>query len=109
MKQPNQIMHIVSPVMKWKGRGSNEIGTCIYKQLESLPTNAKRPSLFSDSCGGQNRNQNVIMMFLDAIMNLRLDEITINYLEPGHTYMEADSMHSAIEKEKNGYIQDSGL
>jgi len=81
-------------------RGSNEIGTCLYKWLEQLPVTAKEVSLYSDTCGGQNRNQNVAALFLYAVQKLDIDVITHNFLESGHSMMECDSMHSAIEKEK---------
>lgn len=82
------------------GRGSNEIATCVYEWLCQLPSNVTEVSLFSDTCGGQNRNQNVAAMFLYAVQNTSLQIITHNFLESGHSHMECDSMHAAIEHEK---------
>ena len=81
-------------------RGSNDIGTCLFKWLNDLPDTVHEVSLFSDTCGGQNRNQNVAAMFLYAVRNTQLRVITHNFLESGHSHMECDSMHSAIEREK---------
>ena len=60
-------------------------------------------SLYSDCCAGQNRNQ-----FLTAALHTILQsettsllEINQKYLESGHTQMECDSVHSAIERAKN--------
>ena len=82
------------------GRGSNEIGTCLYDWLCQLPPHVTEVSLFSDTCSGQNRNQNIAAMFLYAVQNTTLKTITHNFLESGHSYMECDSMHAAIEHEK---------
>ena len=38
-------------------RGANEIGTCLYIHINSLPPNINHVSLYSDTCGGQNRNK----------------------------------------------------
>ena len=81
------------------GRGSNEISTCLFKWLNQLPRTVEEVSLFSDTCGGQNRNQNVAAMFLYAVQKLPIQMITHNFLESGHSHMECDSMHSAIETE----------
>lgn len=39
-------------------------------------------------------------MFLYAVQNTHLKVITHNFLESGHSHMECDGMHSAIEKER---------
>ncbi len=56
--------------------------------------------LFSDCCGGQNRNRYVMAGLLYAIQdsNSDLQTRTLNYLEPVHTEMEVGSMHSAIDR-----------
>jgi hypothetical protein len=56
-------------------RGSNEIGSIIYKYLENLPKSVKEVSLFSDSCSGQNRNQYMASLLMYAVQNLPLDVI----------------------------------
>ena len=81
-------------------RGSNEIGTCVFRWLTQLPYETKEVSLYSDTCGGQNRNRNVAAMFLYAVQQLPIKAITHNFLESGHSHMECDSMHAAIEAEK---------
>lgn len=40
-------------------RGSDEIGTCLKLHLDKLPEEVTHISLFSDCCGGQNRNRYV--------------------------------------------------
>ena len=54
-------------------RGSNEIGSCLlqYTQyLQSLPNSVQEISMFSDTCGGQNRNQNVTAVLYYAVQTI---------------------------------------
>ncbi|KAI4455546.1 dna-directed rna polymerases i ii and iii subunit rpabc2 [Holotrichia oblita] len=83
-------------------RGSLEIGTCLYLYLKALPEHVKEVSLFSDTCGGQNRNQNVLIMIYYFIHHESSNIAVIGqkFLESGHSMMECNSMHSAIEKQK---------
>ncbi|GFO07209.1 hypothetical protein PoB_003371400 [Plakobranchus ocellatus] len=80
---------------------SNEISTCILKYLLSLPPVMTEISPFSDTCGRQNRNQNFVA-FLKYFLSIQdyVTTISQNFLESGHTEMEVDSMHAAIEHEK---------
>ncbi|CAG9764937.1 unnamed protein product [Ceutorhynchus assimilis] len=61
-------------------------------------TESKVPIIiYSDGCGFQNRNK----VLANALLNLAMKhEVTIyqKYLEPGHTQMECDSVHSLIER-----------
>lgn len=88
-------------------RGSSEIGSILYNFLKNLPSTVSEISLFCDTCGGQNRNQQVAAMLLYVVQNIeQLMKIELKFLESGHTYMECDSMHSAIEaakKHKSAY------
>lgn len=80
-------------------RGSNEIATCVLKFILSLPTETKHLILYSDSCPGQNRNAVIACMLQYSLsVHETLETIRMNYLEPGHTHMECDSMHAAIER-----------
>ena len=81
-------------------RGSTEIGTCLFKHLCSIAKNKRHVSLFSDSCGGQNRNQYVVGAAHFALNNCHLERVDLKFLVSGHTSMEVDSMHSAIETSK---------
>ena len=82
------------------GRGSNEIGTCLLKWIRSLPTNVTELSLFSDTCGGQNRNKQIATALVYAVQTTHVTIIHQKFLERGHSQMEVDSMHSAIESAK---------
>ena len=85
---------------KW---GSIEIATCLYRWLQNLQQEVKEESLYSDSCAGQNRNVIVAALFFFALEELPLEKIIHNFLESGLSYMECDSVYSAMEKE-NGFL-----
>ena len=69
--------------------------------------------MFSDSCIGQNRNKFVASALLHAVCtSTYLKVVNHKFLEPGHTQMECDSMHSAMEYAKrktNIYFRVSGI
>ena len=80
------------------GRGSCEVATCLRLQLQSLPLNIEHVVLYSDACGGQNRNQIIATSLNSAVSTMEcISVIDHKFLESGHTHMECDSMHSAIE------------
>ena len=81
-------------------RGSSEIGSALWFWLKQIPKTVKELSLFSDCCGGQNRNQHIAAFFMYVVQTLHFDCIEHKFLETGHTHMEVESMHSAIEAQK---------
>lgn len=79
-------------------RGSCEIGTCLYLQLLSFPNTTRHAIFYSDACSGQNRNQFTATCLLHAVTHhSSIEVIDHKFLESGHTQMECDSMHAAIE------------
>lgn len=97
-------------------RGSNEISTTINKYLTIVEERATVNfiSLFCDSCPYQNKNNQVfsaIFWFMNKVAK-NINTVSITYLQPGHTYMSVDSVHSAIEsnlKKKLFGLRQSGL
>ncbi|XP_070183840.1 uncharacterized protein [Littorina saxatilis] len=81
-------------------RGSNEIASCVYRYLERISKEGgvKKVVLFSDSCGGQNRNKNFLTMLWYALTKFHFDEIEHVFFVSGHSQNEGDSMHSVIER-----------
>ncbi|KAB0790124.1 hypothetical protein PPYR_15557 [Photinus pyralis] len=80
-------------------RGSNEIATCLNKFIHSISNTVRHLVLYSDCCPGQNRNAVVACMLQQAVCLVpHLKIIDLKFLEPGHTHMECDSMHAAIER-----------
>lgn len=45
------------------GRGSDEIGSCILKYIKTKGICAKKLVIFSDNCGGQNKNWNIMAIW----------------------------------------------
>ena len=86
------------------GRGSCEVGTCLITHINSIAgstARVKEITVYSDTCGGQNRNKHVVAAFLFAI-NKENNIQTINhkFFEPGHSQMEFDSIHAQVENAK---------
>lgn len=82
-------------------RGSNEIGTTIHRYLEQF--HGKEVVMFSDTCGGQNRNQYIAALLLYMAHNHKtIKSIDYIFMVQGHSHMEVDSMHSAIERKSGG-------
>ena len=80
-------------------RGSNEIASCVYRYLERISKEGvKKVTLFSDSCGGQNRNKNFLTMLWYALSKFEFEEIEHIFFVSGHSQNEGDSMHSVTER-----------
>ena len=85
-------------------RGSCEVATCLLMYTSSVANKlsaVQEITYYSDTCGGQNRNQFVAAALLHALrMNNKLSIINHKFLEKGHSEMEVDSVHSTIESAK---------
>lgn len=81
-------------------RGSCEIGSALFKWIKQIPHHVKEISLFSDTCGGHNRNQFISAFFMYVVNKTHLEIVEHKFMESGHSYLEVDSMHSAIEVAK---------
>lgn len=82
-------------------RGANEIASCLYKEIQNLPDSIRKVVMYSDTCGGQNKNSHLAAMFTYLMQeNTALSEINHKFLVAGHTRMECDADHSLIEKQK---------
>lgn len=83
------------------GRDANEIASCLYSFIQSIPPGVKHAIFYSDTCGGQNKNIIMISMF-QYVINLHptLEVIEHKFLVPGHTHLECDVDHSIIERAK---------
>lgn len=72
--------------------------TCLLDYLEKKCIPANVPIIiYSDGCTYQNR----IVVMANALLNFSMKhQVTIfqKYLESGHTFMECDSVHAAIER-----------
>lgn len=86
------------------GRGANEVGSCVYKYIvEDIIAKVETLNLYSDTCGGQNKNTHIAAMYIVALQNSSLKVINHKFLIPGHTHMECDTAHAMIEKNKKRF------
>jgi hypothetical protein len=81
-------------------RGSQEVCSSLYAFLGEQALNNHRLKSFSDACGGQNRNKNIILFMQWACNHLSLTEWEHRYLESGHSYLPNDRDFGLIEKKK---------
>lgn len=81
------------------GRGGQETGSCILKHLnEKIPESAEKVIIYSDSCGGQNRNVK-LMLFLKKVLSEHstLKEIEQKFFVSGHSFNSCDRSFAVIE------------
>lgn len=97
-------------------RGGQEVASCIYKYVNDKLDKCdsiKEIIFYSDCCPGQNRNIYMAVMFLHLVGCLKEKgrDLIIHhkFLIPGHTHMEADTIHAAIEKQKKRTMIDIEL
>lgn len=82
-------------------KGSSEIATCLWHILKNLDPVVKEITFYSDTASGQNRNCINAAMFLKAVSDLPVEVVNQKFMESGHSEMECDSVHSAIEARGN--------
>lgn len=81
------------------GRGAQEIGSCLYKHInEKVSSNIEELILWSDSCGGQNRNIKMTLIMKTILeSHTSLQKIIMRFLVSGHSYLPNDSDFSDVE------------
>lgn len=91
------------------GRGAQEVGSCLRKYVKQhVSLSVKYLNLWSDSCGGQNRNIKMVLI-LKCILEESdsLEEIRLNFLVSGHSFLPNDSdfgdVECAIKKQQKLY------
>lgn len=97
-------------------RGGQEIASCIYKYIHDKTeqfNDIKEIIFYSDCCPGQNKNIYMTTMFLYIVATLKEKGKNLiihhKFLISGHTHMEADTIHAAIEKQKKRTMIDIEL
>ncbi|KAK3918415.1 Neuraminidase, partial [Frankliniella fusca] len=79
-------------------KGSNEVASFLLHFIErKVAAGVKEFRFYSDNCGGQNKNRNVAALYAYAAAKYGIS-ITHTFLEKGHTYNAADTVHSLIER-----------
>ena len=81
-------------------RGAVECTSSLKHYLyECISPSVTEICIWSDTCGGQNRNQVESSMLISLVndKNKNILKITQKYFESGHSQSEVDTIHSAIE------------
>lgn len=82
-------------------RGSQEIGSCMLVHLrEHVDDSIRKIFIYSDCCGGQNRNIKMSSILKHFLMNSNVDSIRHKFFVSGHSYNRCDTCFASIEKQK---------
>ena len=82
-------------------RGPDEIASCLLLYCQHLAAaGVKVLSAYSDSCGGQNRNKKMALMWLYICQKYNFDEITHRFMISGHSFLPNDADFGVIERSK---------
>ena len=95
-------------------RGSNEIASCLLKHLKENVTNTEAENLvlYSDSCGGQNRNIYMVcaLLYIVSSADFPFTQIDHKFMVPGHSYLPNDrdfgSVETARRRREHIYVPD---
>lgn len=82
-------------------RGPQEIGSCLLRYIkENVKT--KTLILYSDQCGGQNRNIKMatLCQYITSHPNYVVEKIDHKFFVSGHSYLACDQDFGLIEKQK---------
>jgi hypothetical protein len=80
------------------GRGAQEVGSCLKRHILEQCPNIEELVLWSDSCGGQNRNIKIVLMLKHVMSkHSKLKKITLRFLIPGHSFLPNDSEFGDVE------------
>ena len=79
-------------------RGSCEISSSLFTFLQKNHLeNYDEIRTFSDCCGRQNRNKNIVAFFMYICMRTNIQSWTHTFLESGHSYLPNDTDYGKIE------------
>lgn len=84
-------------------RGGQEIGSCLLQHFKkNIAESIENIILYSDSCGGQNRNIKLTLLLKHFLASSQVKNITQKYFISGHSYNSCDRCFSLIEKCQKG-------
>lgn len=85
-------------------RGLQEISSCLKKHFENfVPKETEKIILYSDACGGQNRNIKTTLMIKKMLSSWPYDQlksIEQRFFVSGHSYNSCDRCFGVIERQK---------
>lgn len=89
-------------------RGSQEVSSCVIKHLRNRVTeNNDHVIMFSDSCGGQNRNIKFAMACMHFLQQdgTHLNTIDQKFMTSGHSFFPNDADFGVIETFSKGKVK----
>ncbi|CAH1953378.1 unnamed protein product [Acanthoscelides obtectus] len=87
-------------------RGSDEIASILYKHFrEHYIKGNKKLIVYTDNCGGQNKNWSIICLWQQLVVDGWFDSVEHRFLVVGHTHLPCDRDFALIEKYKKGMRQ----
>jgi len=82
-------------------RGPDEIGSCVLLYCRKLAVaGIIELNVYSDSCGGQNRNKKIALLWLHICHKFEFEKITHTFLVSGHSYLPNDADFGVVERSK---------
>lgn len=88
-------------------RGSQEIASCLLEHFRNkVPQDKDHVVMFSDSCGGQNRNIKLALRCMQFLQNenTHLKTIDQKFMTSGHSFLPNDADFGVIETYSKGRI-----
>ncbi|KAM9332804.1 uncharacterized protein KZ484_017945 [Pholidichthys leucotaenia] len=82
------------------GRNAEEAASAYVSALLQ-ERDIKHAIYWVDNCTAQNKNWCLLTALVTMVNNSKtaLEDVTLKYFEPGHTFVSADSFHCGVEKE----------
>jgi hypothetical protein len=80
------------------GRNASDIASAFWSFLNKMDS-SEALVLWLEKCSAQNKNWTLFSTLVKAVHIFKFETITLKFFEPGHTFMAADSVHAAIEKQ----------
>ncbi|KAJ8879170.1 hypothetical protein PR048_019776 [Dryococelus australis] len=91
-------------------RGSQEVGSCLVKYINSLGDEIKHFIAYTDCYTGQNLNVNIVKFWMYIAEGTNTETVHHKFLEPGHTFNECDQdfwlMENRKRNEMHVYVPD---
>ena len=84
-------------------RGSDEVVSCLHDFLSKLPSSVTSLRLYSDGCGGQNKNATVMHYLFSLVATGKFRHIRHSFPVTGHSYLpnDRDFGRTELNKRKN--------
>jgi hypothetical protein len=80
-------------------RGPEEISSCLLNYCQQRAAEGVRHiTAFSDTCGGQNRNYKVVLMWMYLCSTTDITKVDHKFMVPGHSFLPNDSDFGVIER-----------